>query len=81
MNIEERTINVLVELSGMQDITKSTVIKNDLGLDSLKLVIMLLNIEEEFSIELDESDMNPYDYETVEDIINLVKKTVDRAHI
>ena len=81
MSIEERTINVLVELSGMQDITKSTVIKNDLGLDSLKLVIMLLNIEEEFSIELDESDMNPYDYETVEDIINLVKKTVDRAHI
>ncbi len=32
----------------------------DLAMDSLRLVLLLVNLEETFHIELDESDMNPF---------------------
>ena len=34
----------------------------------------MLEIEETFEIELDESDMNPFDLNTVEDAVKLTEK-------
>ena len=47
---------------------------NDLSMDSLRMVMLLLMIEEVFAIELDESDMNPFALITVQDVIDLVSK-------
>ena len=38
------------------------------------MITLLLEIEETFEIELDESDMNPFDLNTVEDAVKLVEK-------
>ena len=38
------------------------------------MVMLLVEIEDNFGIELDESDMNPFDLTTVESIINMVEK-------
>ena len=46
----------------------------DLSLDSLAMVMLLIEIDEAFGIELDESDMNPFELNTVQDIIVLVSK-------
>ena len=48
----------------------------DLAMDSLRLVLLLVNLEETFHIELDESDMNPFFLITVRDVVNLVNKYV-----
>ena len=48
----------------------------DLAMDSLRLVLLLVNLEETFHIELDESDMNPFRLITVRDVVNLVDKYV-----
>ena len=48
--------------------------ENDLALDSLALVNLLLDIESEFKIELNESDLNPFDLITVGDVVELVRK-------
>ncbi len=48
----------------------------DLAMDSLRLVLLLVNLEETFHIELDESDMNPFLLITVRDVVNLVDKYV-----
>ena len=47
---------------------------SDLSMDSLRMVMLLLMIEEVFAIELDESDMNPFALITVQDVIDLVSK-------
>lgn len=51
-------------------------LQNDILLDSLMMVALLVEIEDGFGIELHETDMNPFDLRTVEDVVNLVKKYV-----
>ena len=61
-------------LTSIEDTSKTLV--GDLAMDSLRMVMLLVTIEDSFDIELDESDMNPFDLITVNDVINLVKKYV-----
>jgi acyl carrier protein len=41
------------------------------------MVTLLMMIEDEFQIVLDESDMNPFDLITVEDVVKLVAKYLE----
>ena len=74
MNTEEKIREILFELSGMEITDNNASLQVDLALDSLAMVMLLIEIEEEFGIELDESDMNPFELNTVQDIIDLVSK-------
>ena len=74
MEIFEKISKILSELSGIKEIKPEDDLKEDLALDSLSMVTLLLEIEETFEIELDESDMNPFDLNTVEDAVKLVEK-------
>lgn len=76
MSITNRVLIILQELSGLDDILIEDNLQNDLGLDSITMVTLLLEIEEEFRITLDESDMNPFDLITVADVVVLVEKYV-----
>lgn len=79
MDIEKTVEEILWDLTGMETISKEHDLQADLGLDSLGLVTLLIELEEQFGIELDESDMNPFDLISVQDVINLVKKYEDEA--
>lgn len=74
MNTEEKVKNILSELSGNPVIDSRMTLQDELALDSLSMVALLIEIEEAFGIELDEADMNPYDLNTVQDVINMVDK-------
>ncbi len=76
MYIEEKIKDILIELSGVGDISTVTKLQDDLALDSLAMVTLLVEIEDFYKIQLDESDMNPFDLETVYDVITLVSKYV-----
>ena len=76
MEISERVIKVIKELSGSESISPDNNLQTDVLLDSLGMVTLLVVIEEEFGIELDESDMNPFDFTTVGDVICLAEKYV-----
>ena len=74
MNVEEKVIEILKELSGEETINETDILKEDIHLDSLGMVTLLVEIEDVFDIRLDESDMNPFDLITVQDVVNLVGK-------
>ncbi len=74
MNLEEKIGEILFELSGVEATNNNASLQADLALDSLAMVMLLIEIEEAFGIELDESDMNPFELNTVQDIIDLVCK-------
>lgn len=74
MNIETKVKEILCELSGEETIENTDHLQGDLALDSLMMVTMLVEIEETFEIELDEVDMNPFDLDTVQNVIDMVAK-------
>lgn len=74
MNIEEKVKGILCELSGEESVENTSQLQEDLALDSLMMVTMLIEIEDVFGIELNESDMNPFDLITVQDVIDMVAK-------
>lgn len=76
MFVEEKVKEILVDLSGEKTIESETTLQGDLALDSLLMVTLLVKIEEIFEIELDESDMNPYDLTATQNVIDMVKKYV-----
>ena len=74
MNIEEKVREILSELSGEENFDDNAMLQENLALDSLAMVTLLVEIEEKFEIQLDESDMNPFDLNTVQNVIDMVKK-------
>lgn len=80
MENTEKVIVLLKELSGKEEIKESDRLQDDIGLDSLGMVTLLVEIEDTFLIELDESDMNPYDLSYVSDVIKLVEKYSEVNH-
>ena len=74
METNEKVIGIIRELSGLENISLDSNLQGDIKLDSLTMVTLLIQIEDEFQIELDESDMNPFDLNTVEDAVKLVEK-------
>lgn len=50
-------------------------LKEDLGFDSLRLVSLILDIEEKMDITFDESDLDPGELIIVKDLIRLIENT------
>lgn len=65
---------ILKEKSFCADIKPELTLKDDLGLDSLNIVELIVELEERFDIEIDESDLDPVELQTVDQIYALVKK-------
>lgn len=80
MEAQERVFDIIRELSGTENVELNASLQDDISLDSLGMVTLLIMIEDEFKIELDEADMNPFDLVTVSDVVALVKKYTEAAH-
>lgn len=76
MNVEEKVKEILCELCDEESVKNDSFLQDDLGLDSLLMVTMLVELEDAFDIELDESDMNPFDLNTVQNVIDMVAKYI-----
>lgn len=74
MEVKNKIFAILSELSGMETITLEQDLQNDLLLDSLHMVSLLMMLEDDFEIVLNESDMNPYDLSTVQNVVDLIEK-------
>ena len=77
--IKKQVIHVLeqISLSSIED--TSLTLASDLTLDSLRMVMLLITLEDTFHIEFGQSDMNPFLLLTVEDVIQLVAKYVSKG--
>lgn len=68
---------ILKEKSFCNNITAELKLNEDLGLDSLNMVELMVELEERFNIEIDESDLDPAALQTVEQVYALVAKYVE----
>lgn len=74
MNATETVIEIIKELSGKESVAEKDRLQDDIGLDSLGLVTLLVVLEEELEMQLEESDMNPFDLATVADVCALAER-------
>ena len=77
MNIETikaQVIEILEDICTEKVTDPSTQLLEDFSMDSLRMVMLLVMLEDGFEIELDESDMNPFALVSVQDVIDLVVK-------
>ena len=77
--IQAQVLEILEELCLTSIKTIHATLTHDLAMDSLRMVMLLISLEDTFEIELDESDMNPFSLICVQDVINLVMKYVSPA--
>ena len=75
-DIEKEVIELLEDLCLSKIEDTSQALAEDLAMDSLRMVMLLVMIEDAFDIELDESDMNPFVLLTVSDVVALVLKYI-----
>ena len=76
MDVQERVFNIIRELSGAENVNLDSSLQGEIYLDSLSMVTLLIMVEDGFNIVLDESDMNPFDLITVNDVVALVTKYI-----
>lgn len=79
MKAKQIIYNILENISGIPPENEADSLTEDLLLDSLNLVVLLLELEAAFDFHLEESDMNPLDLTTVQDVIHLVQKYREAA--
>lgn len=75
--MQERVYEILKSLSGVDEVFETDKLREDLAIDSLGMVELLVELESNFEIELEESDINPEGLMTVFDVICLVGKYID----
>lgn len=78
---KSRVFEILEELTSMSIQDPNLILIQDLGMDSLRMVMLLVTIEDTFDIELDESDMNPFSLITVQNVVDLVMKYVSPEEV
>ena len=82
MNFEQKVISVIrdnVEEKQDVDITPGSELVRDLGIDSLNYLLILYQLEQEFSISLDE--MNFSRLKTVSDICNNLRERYPQLQV
>ena len=73
--MEQRVIKAIYACTKKQfEITSETNIRNDLDFDSFDIIMLINELEEEFNINIDESDFS--NIHTVSDIISKLKGVV-----
>ncbi|MDD6302005.1 MAG: phosphopantetheine-binding protein [Bacillales bacterium] len=71
MDIKEKVIHGFKKVVNGKEVTLDSSIK-ELGLDSLDVVDMLMDMEDEYGIEFDNDEMLAFN--TVADVINAIEK-------
>lgn len=74
MKTTETVLEILKTVSDEETIQLTDSLAEDLHLDSLAMVMLLVCLEDTLQIQLKESDMNPYDLQTVEDVVKLAQR-------
>ena len=80
MKTRDKVMRILKNLSQLDEIDKDSTLQGTLGFDSLCMVKLLVELEDALGIELDESDMNPFDLTTAEDVIALAERYAGEAY-
>lgn len=76
--MKEKVNEILKKKSFCEDITPDLKLREDLGFDSLNMVELMVELEDKFNIEIEESDLDPAALLIVSQIYVLVEKYTEK---
>ena len=76
MDFRKKVYEIIGSICGLEVDSQDKSLNDDLGIDSLGMVALLIELEDSLTIELEESDMNPLMLKTTEDIVKLAEKYI-----
>ena len=76
MDFRKKVYEIIGSICGLEVDSQDRSLSDDLGIDSLGMVALLIELEDSLNIELEESDMNPLMLKTTEDIVKLAEKYI-----
>jgi acyl carrier protein 1 len=76
MDFRKKVYEIIGSICGLEVDSQDKSLSDDLGIDSLGMVALLIELEDSLNIELEESDMNPLMLKTTEDIVKLAEKYI-----
>lgn len=76
MDFRKTVYEIIGSICGLEVDSQDKSLSDDLGIDSLGMVALLIELEDSLNIELEESDMNPLMLKTTEDIVKLAEKYI-----
>ena len=79
--VESKVYKILEDIIGARIEADGSVSLADISVDSLRMVMILVEIESKFGIQLNDTDMNPLALKTVDDVISLARKYVSNDNI
>ena len=76
MSVEERVIEIVANQLGVdkEKVTRDSAFVNDLGADSLDFVELVMELEEEFNIDIPEDALDSI--ETVGQVIDFIQEAI-----
>ena len=74
--IFERVCLAIEETAAVGEIGEDSLLKEELGLDSLSLVSVIVGLESMYGIEFDEGDLDPEALTDVKSLVKLVEKSL-----
>ena len=72
--MEERVYEIIRNMTGAEKICPDMLLKKDLGFDSLNVIELIVELEDEFGIEFSASRLDPELIMTVGNVIGIVKE-------
>ena len=73
MEIKDKIIKMISDIIGIVTIREKETLQ-DVGLDSLQLVVLLAKIEYEFDIDIPDYELDIKNFETIESIEQLINR-------
>ncbi|MCM3038996.1 phosphopantetheine-binding protein [Paenibacillus motobuensis] len=77
--IFQRTLEVIKRMSVVTNDLSEIETLSSVGIDSLKMVELIIAIEEEFGIEFNDSTLDPSKLITIKDVLELIHSTLSKA--
>ena len=77
--MEKQVVEIIRDMCGAENIGRNSLLKEDLGFDSLNIIELIIALEEEFGIEFSASSLDPELIMTVGNVIGIVEECVGNA--
>jgi acyl carrier protein len=75
-SLKEKVVDLIKKnsINSCEGVNENTLLKEDLGIDSVRLVDLIVDLESGLDFEVDGAELNPENFRTVSCVVDFVTK-------
>lgn len=76
-NIKLRILNIVKRITENKDVTENSLLLDEGWIDSLTAVILLNELESEFSVEIETEELTHENFNSIDNILKIILKKIE----